>query len=424
MEKFVCFAKRLQHLRNRSFRHHMASTLHVLVSRVNSFWVQLGYFFSLSFLGFLALKFSKPRTASSASGTLEDLDVFFTSASAATVSSMTSVEMEVFSNFQLIVLTILMLAGGEVFTSMIGLHLSRSKLRGSKNIENELIHVSQLDGSAAHSDRKPYWWERQTQVAHSLAPDVNNKPDSVHCLELQLVTSEDSKQTVTDPEKALVVTDFPSNDEHLKYDSVKCLVHVVSCYFLVVHILGSSLVTVYLSIIRSARDVLRNKGISIPTFSFFTVVSTFANCGFIPTNENMMVFKSNPGLLLLLIPHILLGNTLYPICLRLIIRALEKATRREEFGYILRNDREVEYEHLLPSLQSRHLGLTVLGFTAVQFVLLCSMEWRSEVMEGMSPYQKLVAALFQTVNSRHAGESVFDISVISPAILVLFVVMM
>ncbi|OWM86925.1 hypothetical protein CDL15_Pgr015961 [Punica granatum] len=394
----------------------MSSTFQVLVRRVNSFCVQLGYFLSLSFLGFLALKFSKPRAASSVSLPLKDLDVFFTSVSAATVSSMSTVEMEVFSNFQLIVMTILMFGGGEVFISMIGLYLTRSNLRsGSKTIESKSLDSARDDRvtQCAKSDWKSF-----------SCPVVNDKPTSVRSLELQSVPTEYNDKTVADPEKGpVVVTDFPC-DAHLKYNSVRCLGLVVLIFLLVAHVLGSSLVTAYISTVPSAREVLRNKGISIQTFSVFTIVSTFANCGFVPTNENMMVFKNNSGILLLLIPHILFGNTLYPTCLRLILQALEKATRREEFTYILRNWREIGYTHLLPSMHSWFLGLTVLVFIVVQLVLFCSMEWRSDVMEGMSPYQKLVGALFQTVNSRHTGESVFDISTISPAILVLFVIMM
>ncbi|KDP35913.1 hypothetical protein JCGZ_09885 [Jatropha curcas] len=52
------------------------------------------------------------------------------------------------------------------------------------------------------------------------------------------------------------------------------------------------------------------------------------------------------------------------------------------------------------------------------------MEWNSKVMDGLSAFEKVIGALFLVVNARHAGESAFDISLISPAILVLFVVMM
>ncbi|KAJ7969469.1 Cation transporter [Quillaja saponaria] len=110
-----------------------------------------------------------------------NLDLFFTSVSATTASSMSTVEVEVFSDGQLIILTILMFTGGGVFTSMVGLHLRKLKLKSFRD----------------------------------------------------------------------------------KVGSVR------------------------------AREVLENKGLKMLTFSVFTTVSTFANCGFLPTNENMVVFSRN-----------------------------------------------------------------------------------------------------------------------------------
>ncbi|RVW86007.1 putative cation transporter HKT6 [Vitis vinifera] len=80
----------------------------------------------------------------------------------------------------------------------------------------------------------------------------------------------------------------------------------------------------------------------------------------------------------------------------------------------------------LPQSQMKNPILTwkmVVGIL-IQLILFGSMEWNSEVVEGLNTKQKLVASLSQVVNSKHTGESVFDLSTISPAVLVLFVVMM
>ncbi|KAK7838855.1 sodium transporter hkt1 [Quercus suber] len=82
------------------------------------------------------------------------------------------------------------------------------------------------------------------------------------------------------------------------------------------------------------------------------------------------------------------------------------------------------YGHLLSGPHALLLAMTVFGFILIQFILFCSMEWNSQVMDGLNSYQKVVGSLFQTVNSRHTDGSVVDLSSISAAIPVLFVVMM
>ncbi|WJX30319.1 hypothetical protein P8452_18874 [Trifolium repens] len=215
-----------------------------------------------------------------------------------------------------------------------------------------------------------------------------------------------------------------TTNENLRYLSMKYLGYVVLGYIVILHITGVFGVTLYLEMIPSAKQVLKNKGLNMTTFSIFTIVSTFANCGFVPTNENMVVFRQNSGLLLMLIPQVLLGNTLYPACLRFCIWVLGKFYKKKECNYLLKHTQEVGYKHLLQGKHSVFLVATVFGLIVVQVTLFCVMDWDSEGLKGLNNYQKLIGVLFQSVNSRHTGESIVDISILSQAMLVLFVLMM
>ncbi|XP_055823958.1 cation transporter HKT1;3-like [Solanum dulcamara] len=345
--------------------------------RVKLFWIELGYFMILSILGFLAVNYvSKPRTLPSFRP--QNLDVFFTSVSSTTVSSMSTVEMEVFSNVQLVFMTILMFLGGEAFTSFLSL---------------QLIKKENKDDSFSSKD---YELGAVINVVDKLEDNVIINP----------------------------IEHSHDYDEIIKMKSIRLLSYVVFGYILGIILLGSSLVSLYIGIIPSAKQILKEKGLNLHTFSLFTTVSTFVNCGFVPTNENMIVFKQNSGLLLILIPQILLGNTLFAPCLRLTILFLWKITKRQELEYILKNSKRVGYSHIFPSFETISIAISVVGLIVVQFVVFYSLEWNSEATSGLSSYEKMVASLFEVVNTRHTGQSVFDLSTLTPAILVLFTLMM
>ncbi|KAI4346510.1 hypothetical protein L6164_007400 [Bauhinia variegata] len=378
-----------------------------LLLRSNPLWVQIGYFASLCIFGFWVLKVLKPRTDSF---TPRDLDLFFTSVSATTVSSMSPVEMEVFSNPQLTVMTILMFIGGEVFTSMLGLFFIRLKHKA---------HQDRI-ASVNSSPHAPKTTDRIEQIelgdVGRVLPVVKIPAVATSYESLDGLYSKLTWNHVSDCRE--------SGSEYLWYSSVRYLGFVVLGYLLAVHLIGAAMVSLYLAVISSAAEVLKNKSLKQFTFSVFTVVSTFASCGFIPTNENMVVFSRNSGLLLILIPLMLLGNTLFPPCLRFLIWALRKLFKKQESEFLLKRTEEVGYKHLLPGLYSNFLVATVFGFVMVQSILLWAMDWDSEDLEGLNSYQKTVGVIFQTVNSRHTGETIMDLSTISAASLVLFVVMM
>ncbi|GAB2267420.1 hypothetical protein Dimus_002403 [Dionaea muscipula] len=357
------------------------SAFHHFLYHLNSCLIQFFYFLFLSFLGFWVLKALKPRASMP-----DNLDLFFMSVSSATVSSMSTVEMEVFSNAQLIVITFLMLVGGEVFLSMVGLHLSTSYLQSSVQTKYRVDALARIT------------------------------PEDLNHVEMGIVSA--LEQSEHQPEME------PSQAQDVKYNSRKVLVLLILAYILIIHIFGVASVLAYMRVVTGARDALEKKGLKIITYAIFTIVSSFSSCGFTPNNENMALFSKNSGLLIIILPQLLLGNTLYPSCLRLLIWVTGKFWRKHECGYLSSNGDEIGYNHLLPRTYSWLLPLTVFGFIGVQMILFCAMEWNSGLMSGMNGYQKFVGSLFQCVNTRHTGESIVNIAAIAPAILVLFVVMM
>nr|TKW22839.1 hypothetical protein SEVIR_4G254201v2 [Setaria viridis] len=91
-----------------------------VASHVHPVFIQLGYFLTIAMLGSVLLISLKP---SNPEFSPQYLDMLFLSTSALTVSGLSTVTMEDLSSSQIVVLTLLMFAGGEVFVSFLGLML-------------------------------------------------------------------------------------------------------------------------------------------------------------------------------------------------------------------------------------------------------------------------------------------------------------
>lgn len=191
---------------------------HFMVFHSNPFLIHLCYFTSISFADFLALKILEPKNEANM---LENLNLFFTSVSASTVSSMATVEMEVFSNSQLWVLILLMLVGGEVFTSMLGLQFMKARFNREGSTKKRFQSVS---------------------------TDL----ESPNCTNLDDATSQPKGTRLDDTWTKMHLTEA----EHLKHNAIGYLSNVVLGYLIVMILSGSLFILLYLSFVSNARDVL------------------------------------------------------------------------------------------------------------------------------------------------------------------------
>ncbi|TVU15838.1 hypothetical protein EJB05_39379, partial [Eragrostis curvula] len=378
-------------------QHHHQLAGHVW--RRGSLLVHVVYFVALSCAGYGLLCALKVRAPAARP---RDIDMFFTAVSAATVSSMSAVEMEVFSNGQLLVLTVLMFVGGEVFVSLVGLaskwfELRKETVNRARRVESHAELELESPASTSFTD------DDETSSAAAVAATTTNGD-----------SSSSSVPAAVDAKR-------------LRHQAVRALFWIVLAILAVSHVLGSLAVAAYVRASPGARRTLRRKSLDPWTFAVFTTVSTFSSCGFMPNNENMAAFARDAPLQLLLVPQALVGNTMFPPLLAACVWAAAAATRRGELAALARKGGEAVggggYYHLLPARRCWMLAATVAGFVAVQAALVCAMEWEG-ALRGMSAGEKVVNAVFLAVNSRHTGESTVDLSTLAPAILVLFVLMM
>ncbi|CAM0909716.1 unnamed protein product [Alopecurus aequalis] len=348
---------------------------------VHPFWIQLSYFLAIAILGSVLLMSLEPINPHFSP---PYIDMLYLSTSALTVSGLSTVKMEDLSSSQIVVLTLLMFVGGEIFVSLLGLMLrvNNQDIQDlpSVKISSVPVELEAIDGVAL-CDESPL-----EEAAHAIPPKS--------CAELK------------------------------RGRTVKCLGYVVFAYFAVIHVLGFLLVLLYITHVPTASAPLNKKGINIVLFSMSITVSSFANAGLVPTNENMVIFSKKSGLLLLLSGQILAGNTLFPVFLRLLVWFLGRLTKVKDLRLMIKNPEEMHFGNLLPRLPTVFLSSTVVGLVAAATTLFCAVDWNSSVFDGLSSYQKTVNAFFMVLNARHAGENSIDCSLMSPAILVLFIVMM
>nr|WUG45404.1 HKT2 [Hordeum vulgare]WUG45407.1 HKT2 [Hordeum vulgare subsp. vulgare] len=325
---------------------------------LNPLLVHLSYFVIIDVLGFVALMALKP---SNPNYSPRYVDIFFLSTSAVTVTGLATIKMEDLSSSQVVILTLLMLLGSEMFVSLIG-------------------HI------------------------HELRKQNKHDPEDSR---VRSVTVQDESQI----EEAIPAPQSISTTS-LKKSCLKYIGFVLLAYMVLILLVGSLSVFLYVAHVSTARDVLTRKSINTMLFSISVTVSSFTNGGLIPTNESMAVFSSNQGLLLLLTGQILAGNTLLPVFLRLVMWALRGLrigrAKPEEFKFMMNNTKAVGFNHLLPNQQTVFLAASVAALIAVTVTFFCCLNWDSPVFAGLTANQKITNALVHGGEHKQAGENSID----------------
>lgn len=401
--------------------------------------LHLSYFVFLSLVGSFSLWIS-PKPLNSAR--LSFIDAVYNAVSALTVTGLSSVEMHRFSFMDQVILLLLMVAGSQVFTSLIPLLIRR--FYSSKPCVEHLITAPhriedlQLVEVMVDDRRKPMMQAREITRFLSM-PILSRKFLSARGVEGSSadVEMKSIAAALKQPPASFPTGMSTSHSEkreqgglegsrRAEAEALATLSWVVSCYFIASQMVGFLLCLLCIVCSPHASHVLKQNHVNSAFFSLFSTVSSFANAGFILLDENLVPLQRSSLFLICLSILILIGNTMYAPTLRLIIWLLYKASkgeRKQVYCFLLKSPRRC-YTHLFPRRETLWLVMSVVVLNSLQLVCMLGLDRNSEALQGLGAGYRVVDGLFQSITTRNAGMNVVNISAFSAPTLFLIVGMM
>jgi Trk-type K+ transport system membrane component len=163
---------------------------------------------------------------------------------------------------------------------------------------------------------------------------------------------------------------------------------------------------------------------SVEWFAFFLTVSAFNNAGFSVLSSNLVAVCESGGVLTCLGVLVLLGNTLYPVAIRVLIVLLARLAPHDEvYRELLEHPRKY-YTHMLSHKETLLIAAIVALFTFVEFFLFLGLDLDEPFLSGYSTASRVSIGWFQSISTRTAGFNALDLTQINPAMQVIYLLMM
>ncbi|ORX40999.1 cation transport protein-domain-containing protein [Kockovaella imperatae] len=168
--------------------------------------------------------------------------------------------------------------------------------------------------------------------------------------------------------------------------------------------------------------------VGIPWFAFWQAVSAFTNTGMSLVDQSMVPFQKAYAMIITLIVLILAGNTAFPIFLRIIVWCIYKSVPRrsrvkETLKFLLDHPRRC-FIYLFPTTQTWVLACVVLSLTLTDWVSFLVLDIGTPAIEAIPVGTRIADAFLQSAAVRAAGFGIVPLSVLAPAVQVLYVIMM
>lgn len=228
-----------------------------------------------------------------------------------------------------------------------------------------------------------------------------------------------------------------SKEEHdelggVEYRALRALLWIVAAYWLFVQLFAFIISAPYLAAgNRYAAAFVPpalQRSVNLWWYTAFNAVSAFTNTGMSLVDQSMVPFQTAYLFIVVIIFLIFAGNTSFPIFLRLNIWGISKlvpASSRlhETLKFLLDHPRRC-FVYLFPSTQTWFLVLVMVGLTLTDWVSFMVLDIGNQTIEDIPVGTRIAAGFLQSTAVRAAGFGIVPLAALSPAVQVLYVIMM
>ncbi|CZT05979.1 probable potassium transport protein 1 [Rhynchosporium agropyri] len=214
----------------------------------------------------------------------------------------------------------------------------------------------------------------------------------------------------------------------IEYRSLKALAMILTAYFVGFSIFGVLSLTPWIYRNSSFGDIVRNDGQGRAWWGIFTANSAFTDLGFTLTPDSMISFQRAQWPLVVLSFLIIIGNTGFPIMLRIIIWVTSKYVPKssgmwEELKFLLDHPRRC-FTLLFPSKATWVLFWILVVLNGLDLLFFIILDLGNAVVTDLPTNIRVLDGWFQAVSTRTAGFGVVNLAALHPAIQVSYLIMM
>jgi len=216
----------------------------------------------------------------------------------------------------------------------------------------------------------------------------------------------------------------PTLKENLEYRSLGKLLYIIPLYIFSIYTFAFFVMGIYIASNKQAQEIMAANNVNGWWWALFHGVSGFTNSGLSLFSENLIPIHHTPFLLLMISFLIIIGNTLFPVVLRQIIRVCQKFSKDPDpYTNLLENPRSI-FTHLFPAKETFVLFVVWFIFNVFQISLMSILESNEKAFNGMSSGTTFLNYYFQSISTRTCGFNSIDLTLLSESVLVLFLGLM